>query len=212
MPKLSLNQAITLITLRLGKLENSINELHHGDGNINIATKTDDNLRLIDKDLLMNLITRIDSLEKNQTLQDEEDEQIELNLTENSIIVDLLARIDEVEEKYQSIEMKMIDFLQSATEIDPLNIILSNDNIIENDSIELITNENVETSEYDTSEINTALDTPETDIISDKVDTIPSSKISEIVNDPVLSLNNIKLEISPTKTGKPQKKKSVKII
>jgi hypothetical protein len=61
--RLTLKQAITLITLRLGKLEVSMNDVKYGiksDGTV------DDGSKAVDKDLLISIITRLDNVEKIQ--------------------------------------------------------------------------------------------------------------------------------------------------
>lgn len=66
--KMTLAQAITLITLRLGKVETQlINGLEtHSSMNHNMTSEDDDNV-LVDKNVITSLISRIDALEKKQT-------------------------------------------------------------------------------------------------------------------------------------------------
>lgn len=65
-PKLSISDAIGLITLRLGRVESILIEKEHQEvsgegGHFSIP----DNMQLVDKSVLANIVARIDSLEKN---------------------------------------------------------------------------------------------------------------------------------------------------
>lgn len=65
-PKLSISDAIGLITLRLGRVETILMEKGHdnegGEGN---HFSIPENTQLVDKSVLANIVARIDSLEKN---------------------------------------------------------------------------------------------------------------------------------------------------
>ena len=66
-PKLSISDAIGLITLRLGKVEGiiqniQVDQLKQGDGNLEI----NENSRIIDDGVFKSIVSRLDVLEKNQ--------------------------------------------------------------------------------------------------------------------------------------------------
>ena len=66
-PKLSISDAIGLITLRLGKVEGiiqniQVDQLRQGDGNLEL----DENSRIIDDGVFKSIVSRLDVLEKNQ--------------------------------------------------------------------------------------------------------------------------------------------------
>jgi len=65
--KLSISDAIGLITLRLGRVEQFIIDLENGEhANINIGgSSIPDNSRIIDNSVLNTIVNRLDSLEKN---------------------------------------------------------------------------------------------------------------------------------------------------
>ena len=61
--KISISDAIGLTTIRLGKVEQFIQRLQE-EGGLNTSYDIPDNAQLIDKSVITNIISRIDSLEK----------------------------------------------------------------------------------------------------------------------------------------------------
>ena len=69
-PKLSVSDAIALITLRLGRVETIVSNLPNeprGDGEIG-GQMYDENMRMVDQNVFNSIVSRIDTLEKNQKL------------------------------------------------------------------------------------------------------------------------------------------------
>lgn len=69
-PKLSISDAIALITLRLGRVENIVSNLPNeprGDGE-GAGQMYDENMRMVDQNVFNSIVTRLDTLEKNQKL------------------------------------------------------------------------------------------------------------------------------------------------
>jgi hypothetical protein len=69
-PKLSISDAIALITLRLGRVESIVSNLPNeprGDGE-NGGQVYDENMRMIDQNVFNSIVIRLDTLEKNQKL------------------------------------------------------------------------------------------------------------------------------------------------
>jgi hypothetical protein len=69
-PKLSVSDAIALITLRLGRVETIVSNLPNeprGDGE-GVGQMYDENMRMVDQNVFNSIVTRIDTLEKNQKL------------------------------------------------------------------------------------------------------------------------------------------------
>lgn len=71
--KMTLPQAITLITLRLGKVETQLHEISNqqmgmsmgmGMGNSGMMDENDENMALVDKGLIDSIMSRLESLEK----------------------------------------------------------------------------------------------------------------------------------------------------
>ena len=69
-PKLSISDAIALITLRLGRVETIVSNLPNeprGDGE-GVGQVYDENMRMVDQNVFNSIVTRLDTLEKNQKL------------------------------------------------------------------------------------------------------------------------------------------------
>jgi hypothetical protein len=65
--KLTVSDAIGLITLRLGKVEQFLIDLENGETTVNKSDATvHDNFKLIDNSVLTNMVSRLDSLEKKE--------------------------------------------------------------------------------------------------------------------------------------------------
>ena len=112
--KLSLKQAITLITLRLGRLEMFANESKFGGIKI-------DSENSVDKDFLMSLVTRIDNIEKshhNLRIEVEKNRQTilainesfeNLDIQDDPIILDIIEKLNHlttlIESKGESVEV-----------------------------------------------------------------------------------------------------------
>ena len=65
--KLSISDAIALITLRLGRVEQIVQNMPV-DGQPNLGNNLDENVRIIDNTVFENIVQRLDSLEKNQRI------------------------------------------------------------------------------------------------------------------------------------------------
>ena len=63
--KLSISDAIGLITLRLGRVEQIIMESQH-NGDLNMGSSIPDNAHLVDKSVINSIVNRLDSLEKKE--------------------------------------------------------------------------------------------------------------------------------------------------
>jgi hypothetical protein len=63
--KLTISDAIGLITLRLGRVEQIIMETEH-NGGFNTGTNIPDNAHLIDKSVINSIVNRLDALEKKE--------------------------------------------------------------------------------------------------------------------------------------------------
>jgi len=63
--KLTISDAIGLITLRLGRVEQFIQTAEH-EGGINMGSNIPDNAHLVDKSVINSIVNRLDSLEKKE--------------------------------------------------------------------------------------------------------------------------------------------------
>ena len=69
-PKLSISDAIALVTLRLGRVESIVSNLPNeprGDGE-SAGQMYDENMRMVDQNVFNSIVSRLDTLEKNQKL------------------------------------------------------------------------------------------------------------------------------------------------
>lgn len=71
-PKLSVSDAIALITLRLGRVETIVSNLPNdrgdGEGTVSGGQVYDENMRMVDQNVFNSIVSRLDTLEKNQKL------------------------------------------------------------------------------------------------------------------------------------------------
>jgi hypothetical protein len=139
--KLTVSDAIGLITLRLGRVEQFMLESEHSgnDGNdLNSKTNIPENSRLIDNSVLTSIINRLDSLEKKEingsTGLNEQIIKLDKEVKETkSLLVSLLVKFEthvkETTEKFGDFDLAISEIEKS---IQPISFI----------------NESLETSEY----------------------------------------------------------------
>ena len=63
--KLTISDAIGLITLRLGRVEQILQDAEH-NGSLSVASNVSDNTHLIDKSVINSIVNRLDALEKKE--------------------------------------------------------------------------------------------------------------------------------------------------
>jgi len=116
--KISISDAIGLTTIRLGKVEKFIQQLQE-EGGLNSNFEIPDNAQLIDKSVIANIISRIDSLEKRDgTNMNEKIGRLE---TEIRSIRDLLNNtkssfdtyVQSNEKRFEDIETAFVDLEQN---------------------------------------------------------------------------------------------------
>jgi len=130
--KISISDAIGLTTIRLGKVEKFIQQLQE-EGGLNSNFEIPDNAQLIDKSVIANIISRIDSLEKRDgTNMNEKIGRLE---TEIRSIRDLLNNtkssfdtyVQSNEKRFEDIETAFVDLEQNLVVHDePTNEIVNN--------------------------------------------------------------------------------------
>ena len=150
--KISISDAIGLTTIRLGKVEKFIQQLQE-EGGLNSNFEIPDNAQLIDKSVIANIISRIDSLEKRDgTNMNEKFGRLE---TEIRSIRDLLNNtkssfdtyVQSNEKRFEDIETAFVDLEQNLVVHDtPTDEIVNNNldsstQIIDN-NVQLIIEEN----------------------------------------------------------------------
>ena len=83
--KLSISDAIGLITLRLGRVEQFIIDVENGETSLNISpnelssSSIPENSKVIDASVLTNIVTRLDSLEKRESTPTSNEQVIKIN-------------------------------------------------------------------------------------------------------------------------------------
>ena len=127
--KLSISDAIGLITLRLGRVEQFIIEAEH-NGGLNNSSSIPDNAHLVDKSVINSIVNRLDSLEKKEKDSSSNQQTIKLE-SEIRDIKDLLMsqilkyekftietnkRFDDVDEAFVEIE-KQQEALNSSSSL-----------------------------------------------------------------------------------------------
>lgn len=112
--RLTLKQAITLITLRLGKLEVFMNDTKIGG-----MFKQDGESKNVDNEFLSSIISRIDSLEKTQHNLRIEMENVKNkpNFNEEPIIVDIIEKLSILDEVTTQIQNDFDSLKESSPEV-----------------------------------------------------------------------------------------------
>lgn len=159
--KLSISDAIGLITLRLGRVESILIEKEHeeasnGGNNFSIP----DNTQLVDKSILANIVARIDSLEKNNkdfSLLTNEIKNLKEIVTNINVKYDTFAK--ETSDKFDDYEVALADIEKQIPSSQHNNTPFDMDNIdIQNTEVDVDDVLN-STTEFDTPIISSDLKT-----------------------------------------------------
>jgi hypothetical protein len=113
--KISISDAIGLITLRLGKIEQYVIDTQHdnqtggGSGGAGGGFSLPENTQLIDNSVFTSIINRLDSIEKkdiqsNQLLAKFEVDLSDLNQKFNQYIIDTNSRLDDINDAFLVLE------------------------------------------------------------------------------------------------------------
>ena len=131
--KLSISDAIGLITLRLGRVEQFMIEAEH-NGGINIGSSIPDNAHLVDKSVINSIVNRLDSLEKKEK---ESSSNQQTSKLENEIrdIKDLLMSqilkyekfTMETNKRFDDVDQAFIELEKQQEELNCCNTSLLND-------------------------------------------------------------------------------------
>ena len=156
--KLSISDAIGLITLRLGRIEQFVIDYENGDGHS--SSSIPDNSKIIDNSVLTSMINRLDSLEKREpsanggsSISNEQIVKIEKDLKETK---DLLSHFlfkfelfsKETNERFNDFDVAISDIEKGMI----LTEEISNDNIVLNEFAN-----NVDETSNSLDEVNTNL-------------------------------------------------------
>ena len=100
--KLSISDAIGLITLRLGRVEQFIIDVENGETSLNhsshdlSSSSIPENSKVIDASVLTNIVTRLDSLEKRETSSTNNEQVTKINEEISSIVLQVKNLNEEI--------------------------------------------------------------------------------------------------------------------
>jgi len=117
--KLTVSDAIGLVTLRLGRVEQFMIELQEQEGESGQKTgNLPENSKLVDNSVLNNIINRLDSLEKKESLQLKDDKilKIEKEIDNLKLVLEALSNKIDIHEK--NTNEKFIDYENAIVEIE----------------------------------------------------------------------------------------------
>ena len=131
--KISISDAIGLITIRLGRVEQYMQNLQEHDGGVNLSGS--ENLQLIDKDVIHSLTERIYNIENkpqqniNVTQINQHISVLEKEIKELKELLDIHTKkmgvfISETEQKFTDVDAAFVDLEQSlqTSIVEPENI------------------------------------------------------------------------------------------
>lgn len=114
-PKLSIGDAIGLVTLRLGRVEEFMIRAQHSEGGLNLGGSTiPENSQLIDKSVFTNMISRLDSLEKKDSNKQLAALESELRSTKD-LLITLMGKFEKFSKETDE---KFADFDCAISEIE----------------------------------------------------------------------------------------------
>lgn len=166
--KISVSNAVGLITLRLGKLEQIVNDMHSEEGFMNNTNGSDSNIpsnmKIISDEVFENIVTRINLLESkllNSKNMDSHIEKLDKEMAEMKGVLanihnSLSIFINETNEKFIDIETALalieenaqINIEETNEMIETSENVDDNETMVDNVTLEYTeTNENSETDE-----------------------------------------------------------------
>jgi hypothetical protein len=142
--KLTVSDAIGLVTLRLGRVEQFMIELQEQEGGLGSGSDIPANTKLVDNSVLSNIINRLDSLEKKESSQLKDDKivKIEREIDNIKLVLEALTNKFDLHEK--NTNEKFIDYENAIVEIEKALLPIENndsqlEDIEKNNNIQLET-------------------------------------------------------------------------
>lgn len=149
--KISISDAIGLTTIRLGKVEQFIQRLQE-EGGLNNSYDIPDNAQLIDKSVITNIISRIDSLEKrdgsniNEKIGRLENEIRSIRELLNTTKSNFDSYVQSNEKRFEDIDIAFVELEQNLVihdnHTDDTTNNLGNSTEISDNNVQLIIEEN----------------------------------------------------------------------
>jgi hypothetical protein len=173
--KLSISDAIGLITLRLGRVEQFIidTEMEESSQSNNSQMSLPENSKIIDSSLLTTIINRLDSLEKKEQVSVSSERLIQVQ-TELTTTKEMVINLTSLFESFvKDTSNKFVDFEMGISEIE--KVIYVGENVYKsNNELELANDE----SNNETANDGTLNDTNENAIVSVDLKTIIKEELS----------------------------------
>ena len=135
--KLTISDAIGLITLRLGRVEQIIMEAEH-NGGFSAGTSIPDNTHLVDKSVINSIVNRLDSLEKKEKDSSNNQQTIKLESEIRDIKDLLMSQIIKYEKFTLETNKKFDDVDEAFVELEKQQeeLKISNSSLLANDDVE----------------------------------------------------------------------------
>ena len=135
--KLTVSDAIGLVTLRLGRVEQFMIDSQENGGGVN-SSSIPENTKLVDNSVLTSMINRLDSLEKKEAANLNNDKilKLEKELENSKLLLETLT--NELEWFEKNTNDKFIDYENAIVELEKSMLIVSPEleapeNVIDND-------------------------------------------------------------------------------
>jgi hypothetical protein len=121
--KLTISDAIGLITLRLGRVEQFIQTAEH-EGGINMGTNIPDNAHLVDKSVINSIVNRLDSLEKKEkeSANNQQTSKLESELRDiKDLLMSQMVKYEkftlETNKKFDDVDAAFVEFEKQQEEL-----------------------------------------------------------------------------------------------
>jgi hypothetical protein len=197
--KLTVSDAVGLITLRLGKVEQNLIDIQNGDGNTTFTS--DDSTKTLDNSVITTIVNRLDALEKKDIHTQSVIKNIHDDITSIKKSLDKVSEMNSKLEHNMSVKFDEIDmgFVEIEKSIDE---IMSNDNA--NKTVE---DDSKQDDIVEVSEENVKVEV--TEVYEDSNEEVPDKEFSmDVKNED--TVDSIKDEVSKTVNEKKGGKKKNK--
>jgi len=145
--KLTISDAIGLITLRLGRVEQIIQTVEH-EGGFNMGSNIPDNAHLIDKSVINSIVNRLDSLEKKEKESSNNQQTSKLEGELRDIKDLLMSQMVKYEKFTLEINKKFDDVDAAFVEVEKQQEALNCCNTLVHDEVSNVENVNDMTIDY----------------------------------------------------------------
>jgi hypothetical protein len=173
--KLTVSDAVGLITLRLGKVEQHLIDMQNGDGNTSFTS--DDTTKSLDNSVITTIVNRLDALEKKDIHTQSVIKNIHDEITSIKKSLDKVSEMNSKMEHNMSVKFDEIDmgFVEIEKTIDEIMSNVNENQAVEgNDSVEE-SEENVKVEVTEVADENVKVEVTEASDENDKVEVTEAS-------------------------------------